>query len=194
MAAKDQYSTNLGLSILPEIDQAQYPGIYLECFRLRNALRILQSTLDTYTGALSEDSKYWDQVQPTSSSRVQNISKVYAITSESINPGNVVNFYSNSGVLTARKANATDITKPARAYCSSPSAVSSGAYGEFVLLGMCPYITGLTPGAPYYLSATAGLITATAPSGSGNAVQPIGYAINSSNLWFNPSLTIGAAL
>lgn len=45
--------------------------------------------------------------------------------------------------------------------------VSSGVLGGF---------TGLTAGARYYLSATAGLITATIPTATGNTVVQAGYA------------------
>jgi hypothetical protein len=188
MAAKDQYSTNLGLSILPEIDQKQHPQIYLEFLRMRNALRALQGALDTYTGALSEDPTYWNQTQAYNTTRVQNISRIYAIAGEAISLSQQVNFYNNSGVLTARKANATDNTKPARAFCSVPAGVAAGAYGEFILLGVNPYYSGLTPGATYYLHTTSGQITSVAPVTVGNIVQEIGWAIDSNNLWFNPVL------
>ena len=40
-----------------------------------------------------------------------------------------------------------------------------------------------------YISTTAGDITATAPSGSGDIVRVIGYCMDSTNgqIWFNPS-------
>lgn len=41
---------NLGLSALPEIDQKQYPQIYAELIRIRNALGVIQSVLDTLGG------------------------------------------------------------------------------------------------------------------------------------------------
>jgi hypothetical protein len=42
-------------------------------------------------------------------------------------------------------------------------------------------VTGQTPG-PVYLSTNPGLGTATAPSGSGNVVQRVGFATNSTNV------------
>jgi hypothetical protein len=47
-------------------------------------------------------------------------------------------------------------------------------------------MSGLTPGAKYFLATTAGGVSATAPSGSGNVVQPVGVAINATTLSFNP--------
>jgi hypothetical protein len=45
--------------------------------------------------------------------------------------------------------------------------------------------TGLTPGAAIYLSDTAGGITETAPSTSGDAVQIVGWALSDSEIYFD---------
>jgi len=44
-----------------------------------------------------------------------------------------------------------------------------------------------TSGGLLYASTTAGGMTQTAPSGSGDQVQPIGYAVTSTIIYFNPS-------
>ena len=44
------FSTNLGLSSLPEMDQKKDPEIYAELLRIRNALKVLQSTIDVLAG------------------------------------------------------------------------------------------------------------------------------------------------
>jgi hypothetical protein len=44
------YQTNLGLSALPEIDQHKAPEIYAELVRIRNALTVLQRTVDILSG------------------------------------------------------------------------------------------------------------------------------------------------
>jgi hypothetical protein len=46
--------------------------------------------------------------------------------------------------------------------------------------------TGLTPGAKYFLTTTPGLVSATAPSGSGNMVQCVGEAISATAIKFDP--------
>lgn len=46
--------------------------------------------------------------------------------------------------------------------------------------------TGLTPGLLYYVSATAGETTATAPSGSGQTVYEVGRAISATQIVFQP--------
>lgn len=182
-----EFSTNLGLSILPEMESREQPSIYAELLRIRNALRVLQSALDVYTGALSADINYWNQTPPSSSVRVQGVSRVYAITSEAISLGQLVNLYDVAGIMTARKANATDGTKPCRAYCSVSGGVALGAYGEFILLGLLRTV-GVTPGLTYYLDTVAGVITTAAPGVVGNLVQEIGFGLDSESIWFNPVL------
>jgi len=45
--------------------------------------------------------------------------------------------------------------------------------------------TGLTPGGKVYLSATAGGLTQTAPSTSGDCIQIIGFALSDSEIFFD---------
>lgn len=52
---------------------------------------------------------------------------------------------------------------------------------------LIPGFSGLTPGAPYYLSETAGQITPTAVSGTGGKLdQFIGYAVSATVLKYDP--------
>lgn len=189
MALKDQYSTNLGIGDLPEFDQNKYPGIWADSLRVRNALRVLQTAVDNYTGAFPEDPQYWPNTKPSTLTRVQNISRVYAQAGEAIGLAQVAYFKNVAGVLTAFKANSTDGTLPARAYCSTPSGVAVGLFGEFILLGVNPYYGGLTVGALYYLHTTSGQISSTPPFTGGNIIQPVGYALSATDLWFNPTLS-----
>jgi len=182
-----EFSTNLGLSVLPELDQKAQPEVFAELLRMRNALRALQAALDNYTGALSVDTNYWDQTPPASSVQVQRISRVYVPATEAIAFGQATHLYNNAGTLSARLANATDATRPCRAYCNVPAGVGIGEYGEFILLGLLP-VAGVTPGATYYLDTTSGLIAAAAPGVVGNIVQEIGFGLDDESIWFNPIL------
>ena len=59
---------------------------------------------------------------------------------------------------------------------------------EFLLWG--EYVTtGLTVG-PYYVSVTAGAVSATAPVGDADIVRKIGYAVATTRLMFMPDWTI----
>ena len=75
----------------------------------------------------------------------------------------------------------------------APAAISSGSTGV-ILLGGTMEVTGwgLTAGAAYYVSAaTAGAITSTVPSTSGNQVRVIGHAITTTSFYVHPSVDWG---
>jgi len=186
MAGKDQYSTNLGLSLLSEVDQSKYPSIYLECARIRNALKVLQGALDQYTGALAEDSSARSSVAASISVRTQNISRFYVYATVDLVIGNVVNLFDRGSAITgARLASCNSASTYAQAICSI--AATAGNYAEVILLGILPSYTGLTPGQRYWLSTT-GNLQASAPSTAGQIVQPCAYAVTSTDLYFNPTL------
>lgn len=66
--------------------------------------------------------------------------------------------------------------------------VGSNVTGSFARFGIVPAL-GLTAGSAYYLSETAGLITATAPTTSTSIVRGIGYAKSATVLEFVPDET-----
>lgn len=111
--------------------------------------------------------------------------------SENIAAGDLINYHDSSGVK-IRKADATSAGKPAQGFVLS--AISSAASGtvypeEAVITGL----SGLTIGARYFLSTTAGAITTTAPSSSGQVVQEVGYALSATELLFRPQPPITLA-
>lgn len=183
MTAPQGFSTNTGISAIPDIPQDKYPDIYIDNLKLRNGIKILQGVLDTYTGALGEEPAYWgQQTNPAAWNRIQNLTRTYGVATENIAAGALVNFYNNAGVLGVRNANATAAGKPAHAW--STTAVTAGNPGEFIQQGTCFLIGSLTIGSTYYLSNTNGLIS----SGSGTITQRIGYAIGTNTLVFRPDL------
>lgn len=86
-------------------------------------------------------------------------------------------------------ADATDMTAMP---CTSLALSAGTGVGKRILLhGMFKSTTlfgALTPGGPLYMSTTGGLVTQTAPSGLGEIVQPVGYAITADIIYFNPTL------
>lgn len=75
---------------------------------------------------------------------------------------------------------------PANAFCATLAGVASGATGEVQVGGIIHFNTPLIPGTIYYLNpAVAGGITATKPTYP-NPVQPAGFAITASDLFFTP--------
>ena len=47
-----------------------------------------------------------------------------------------------------------------------------------------------TVGGLIYVSTTTGTLTQTAPSGTGDQVQVVGYATHADRMYFNPSLVL----
>lgn len=104
-----------------------------------------------------------------------------AITaSEALAAGDFVNIYDATGAK-CRKADASTAGKEAHGFVLA--AVESAAEATVYFEGTNDQVTGLTPG-KQYLSATPGLCTATAPSGSGNVVQRVGIATGAASMNF----------
>lgn len=111
--------------------------------------------------------------------------------SEALTAGNIVNVYNVTGTAKARKADATAAGKECTGFvlASVNQAANATVYFEGVITGL----VGLTPGARYYMSATAGAITDTPPTGTGKIVQCIGTAISDTELSFEPGEPITLA-
>lgn len=107
--------------------------------------------------------------------------------SEAISAGDVVNIHDSSGAK-VRKADATTSSKSAVGF--APSAIASSATGTIQFEGTITGLSGLTIGATYYLATTAGGITTTPPTGSGQVVQKIGVALSATELSFEPGTII----
>jgi hypothetical protein len=102
--------------------------------------------------------------------------------SEDLAAGDYVNIWDSAGAFRARKADATAAGKEAMGFVIA--AVTSGQNATVYFEGSNTQVTGQTPGA-VFLSTTAGVGTATAPSGSGNVVQRLGYATAAASVNFN---------
>jgi len=105
---------------------------------------------------------------------------VTATAGEALVAGDFVYFNASGQVL---KADATAIAKQARGYVTS--AVSNGASATVYFDDSNTALTGLTAGSTYYLSATAGQATVTAPTTSGYIVQELGFASSTTNMRVN---------
>lgn len=105
-----------------------------------------------------------------------------AVAGENLAAGNFVNVYNNAGVATVRKADASN-GRDANGFVLA--AVASGSNATVYRMGANNQLSGLIPGATYYLSATtAGTVTTTAPSASGQMIQELGTAFDATTLIF----------
>ena len=103
------------------------------------------------------------------------------VCSETLLSGDFVNVYNNGGTANVRKADATTSGKEAHGFVLA--GVTSGGTATVYFEGTNTGVTGRTPGVQF-LSTTAGQSINTAPSGSGNVVQTIGFATNSTSINF----------
>lgn len=115
---------------------------------------------------------------------------------EAITAGDVVYLSDGSGALTAGRWYKADSDNT---YSSSlagviglaPSAISSGASGSIRLVGRVTGLSGLSAGTTYYVSATAGGLTSTAPTNR----RLVGAADTTTSLVVgpDPTRTVGTA-
>jgi hypothetical protein len=106
--------------------------------------------------------------------------------SEALAAGDLINIWNSTGAK-VRKADASTAGKEAHGFvlASVESAAAATVYFE----GTNDQVTGLTPG-NQFLSATPGLCTTTAPSGSGNVVQRVGFATSATAMNFQSQIPI----
>lgn len=100
--------------------------------------------------------------------------------------GNVCYMATADGKMELTDADAAATSAGFLAMCTAT--IAEDATGVFTMEGL--YTTsGLAAGSTYYLSTTAGAITATAPVGTADIVRVVGYALSSTVLWFKPDAT-----
>jgi len=110
-----------------------------------------------------------------------------AITaSEALAAGDLVSIWNSTGAK-VRKADASTAGKEAHGFVLS--SVSSSGTATVYFEGSNTGVTSLTPGVQY-LSTTPGIASATAPSGSGNVVQRVGFATAAAALNFDAGTPI----
>ena len=176
-------SVNTGLSLVPD---TQNKELFNELVRVYNAINMVASSLDAYTGALSRDPVDWPSLSPSDTIHSQWMNRLYVLFSANATAGQMIDLWNNAGALNARPAGGAAWLGIARGF--STGAVTAGNYGEVILGGLHEYVAGLVPGTVYYLDAAgpAGNIVAVAP-GVGFR-QPIGYALSGNRLFFQPAL------
>lgn len=108
------------------------------------------------------------------------------VASEALAAGDFVNIWNSTGAK-ARKADATTDGKEAHGFVLA--AVLSSGNATVYFEGTNTQVTSQTPG-NVFLTTTAGIAAATAPSASGNIVQRIGVAISATEISFEPAQRI----
>lgn len=172
-----ELSVNLGLPVSPATDDKK---LFDELLPIYAALRNITAALDSYTGVIPPQEEYWGEAG--AQIRANGMAKVYVKFYEAADVGHTMSFIDVGGEMQVRKAQYP--TYRCHGFVSNKS-TAAGAVGEITLLGQFPTFPDntLTPGSAYQQSATAGVIMPD----SGAAYQTIGFALNDTTLFFNPS-------
>lgn len=98
--------------------------------------------------------------------------------------GQLINLYNTAGVTNARLASANAAGTLAHGFCWNKAGVAINSWGYVTPIGQIQNLSGLTPGATYYLTNAAGGIALAA----GTVSQKLGIAISATELWIRPDL------
>ena len=169
MPAIKELSFNLGIGA-NSTSNVDDPEAVAEFLKLYNAINILATKLDEYTGALTVTPADRPYVPVSQSNRGKYVNRLYFPAPLALAKNTVVNIYA-SGVQAAVVG-----SKAAHAIVLEDTA--AGDYAPVTLQGVVGGFVGLTVGAPYYLSASAGAIQ------SGATAQKVGFAISATELAF----------
>lgn len=187
MSNQYQYDSPINTS-LPIIPSGVPPELFSLFLALHQAIHALNLGITEYCGLAARPNDQWSQLTPIDTVRSQQLLRLYVPFTETCSYGSALNLFSNAGVLSARKANATDNTKPCYALANVVGGVTAGDYGEVILGGLTAGISGLTVASRYFLSTTNGVVTNIEPTAAGNIGQSLGFAFSSGLFFFNPTL------
>lgn len=103
--------------------------------------------------------------------------------SEALAAGDIVNVWDNAGAFRVRKADGSAAGKPAMGFVLA--AVANGANATVYFEGTITGLSSLTGGTKFLSVTTPGASQASAPTGSGQVSQKVGFATSASTLNFN---------
>lgn len=121
------------------------------------------------------DGAAWDNMNTVSSTN--NVDDSY-IAETAIAARDVV--YISSADNVSKAAASADVTAQAVGFATAAALITAPV--NVRKYGRLSGFSALTAGARYYLSATAGTITATVPAGAGHTIVQVGYAKNATDL------------
>jgi hypothetical protein len=178
MAKELSFSLGIGATPLYEPEDSELAS---ELFRIYQALNVLAAQLDASTGSLVASIVDRPYTLASSASKEVNLTRCYGEATVALTAGEVVRFNAAGKIIKAQSTT-THLLKGQMVVLESTLA---GSYAPLAMRGVVRLYTGLTPGADYMLSTTAGAISVLAPAAT-NTLQYLGFAVSSSELYFEP--------
>lgn len=175
-----ELSFSLGIGATP-LYEPEDPELAFELFRIYQALNVLAAQLDSATGSLQAASADRVYILPSAASKEANITRGYGYATVALTAGELVHINA-LGQLEKAQSTTTHLLK---AHAVVTESTLAGLYAPISMRGVFRLYTGLTPGADYMLSTTAGAISVLAPAAT-NTLQYLGFAMSSSELYFEP--------
>lgn len=188
MSSLGAYSSSVDFRIGQNPPDNLSPELKAALQELYTSFQLMIATMIDECGISGQLPSIWQQVaeqDPVSTLNSGNLNRLYVKASEALSQGSVINLWNDAGTLKARKANATNNTKPCDGFCSTVGGIASGSFGEVQIHSGVATVTGLTVGDRYYLSTTNGAMANAPAVAAGNIEQYLGIAITTTQLAFN---------
>lgn len=185
----DQITIILALLGAVQVASADASGRADDALRAADDTRALLASLPDYGDRITDLESLIAAVQVLAlegqQSQASEQGDFYAQAAETLTGPCIVDVFDDSGTVKVRNALADASDYEAAGFALASYA--TGAQVQVKTLGNITGLSGLTPGAYYYLSdSTPGAITLTAPTTTGHVVQNIGRAISPTALSFKP--------
>lgn len=177
-----QSKINVGL---PQTPEGVPPELFSHFLQIYQAFSNLQQALSQYAGVDPAPSDWWSQLTPDDTFFDGNLNRLIVKANENIGFGQVVSPINVAGELQVRLANATNNTRWACGFSTTPGTVLAGSMLEIKTRGYIDGIAGMVVGSRYWLSTTNGAIQNVAPVAAGTIEQVVGWAIRGSRLAAN---------
>lgn len=175
----------IGLPSLPAdtIDQKLWGEFQL----VYSAIKNLLLGVSQFSGIDPPDALEISSMDPTKYLQQANLARWYPTTDEAITRGQLVRASNVSGANRCALAAAGSglLFGPAIGIANETKGI--GQKIEIITAGMTDAIGGMVPGTLYYLSTTPGAIQNLRPVGVGQGIQPIGWAMTSTQLFLSIS-------
>ena len=168
------YKIVTSLPIQPSTELS--PQLWSELSVIYRAIQSLLDGVSRFSGIDPTEQAYWKDVTPADTVLTGNLTRMYPIASVAIAAGQIINLFSDAGVIKARLANASGADTMAHGIANNAAAV--GAQFEMQWLsGYVTSISGMTVGIQYWLSTTAGAVQNLPPTAAGTIQQQIGFSL-----------------